>query len=81
METLTPDQQLNEYIMTSLRTIKGLSLQKVEKEFGPEKTNQLLKAAKPHLQNNNLQNLNNFLLITREGKLLTDGIAADLFQL
>ena len=36
-EKLTRAQRLNEYIMTSLRTIEGLDLEVVEKNFSPEK--------------------------------------------
>ena len=42
-ETLTPSQQLNEYIMTSLRTSEGLDLRKMSSEFGVQSPD----AAKP----------------------------------
>jgi oxygen-independent coproporphyrinogen-3 oxidase len=61
--------------------MEGLSLQEVEKEFGQEITHLILKAAKPHLQHDHLKKLNNFLLITNEGKLFADRIASDLFLL
>lgn len=79
VEMLTADQQLNEYIMTSLRTMEGLSLNKVEQNFGKEKTDSLLKAAQPHLKYNYLELGEDFIRTTAEGKLLADGIASDLF--
>ena len=81
VETLTTNQQLNEYIMTSLRTLEGLSLQKIEKDFGEHYLQHLLKAAHPHINRNHLTNTDFFLQTTIAGKLRADGIAADLFQL
>jgi oxygen-independent coproporphyrinogen-3 oxidase len=78
-EVLTKEQQLNEYIMTSLRTIEGLSLQKVLKDYGEDKFEIILKTASSHLKNEHLVVENEYLRITRQGKLLADGIASDLF--
>jgi oxygen-independent coproporphyrinogen-3 oxidase len=36
LEVLTYNQQLNEYIMTSLRTIEGISLTKIKSDFGED---------------------------------------------
>jgi oxygen-independent coproporphyrinogen III oxidase len=78
-EVLTATQQLNEYIMTSLRTAEGLDLEWVNQQFG-EKYGEWLKvkgtkffAAKTLLMSNDRMHL------TREGKLFADGIASDLF--
>jgi oxygen-independent coproporphyrinogen III oxidase len=81
IEVLTKEQQLNEYIMTSLRTMEGLSLKKVTDEFGEPATEKLLLAAQPYIKRNHLKQNSYYLQTTSEGKLLTDGIAADLFQL
>ena len=78
-EKLTPTQRLNEYIMTSLRTMEGLDLKKVENDFG-EKFNIALQDASIKWQNGNkLLTRNSKLILTTEGKLFADGIAADLF--
>ncbi len=81
IETLTTDQQLNEYIMTSLRTLEGISLQKVSSEFGQLRTQELLKSAQPYIQHRTLKLENRHLQTTIKGKLLADGIAADLFRI
>ncbi|HEX8357849.1 MAG TPA: coproporphyrinogen III oxidase, partial [Segetibacter sp.] len=81
VETLSGEQRYNEYIMTSLRTIEGLSLQKVEKDFGKDKYEYLLKTAIPHLNRNHLSMENEFLKTTAKGRFLADGIASDLFYL
>lgn len=78
-EILTETQQLNEYIMTSLRTMEGLDLDHVSTIFGKEKSSEISAAGKKYEQTGKLKNENNKLILTKEGKLFTDGIAADLF--
>ena len=73
-EVLTPVQQINEKIMTALRTDLGLVLKEVATH---ELT--ILKAAQSNLQSGHLILENNTLQLTREGKCLADGIAAALF--
>ena len=70
-EILTGTQKLNEYIMTSLRTKEGLSLAIAGNEL-LEKSQRFITAGLMRLENNSL-------VLTREGKLLADGIASDLF--
>ena len=79
MEILSVEDKYNEYIMTGLRTKKGVSLEKVKDEFGKFFSEYLLKQAKIHLQNNLLILENQTLKISKKGKFLSDGIAADLF--
>lgn len=78
-EVLTETQQLNEYIMTSLRTIEGLNLGHVSSIFGEEKANKIKLAAGKYISTAKLENINSKLVLTKEGKLFADGIAADLF--
>jgi len=80
-ETLTGTQQLNEYIMTSLRTIEGISLKRVKENWGDEKSALLINTAKKHIADGRLILLNDVLQLSADGKFLADGIAADLFQL
>jgi len=74
-EELTETQRLNEYIMTSLRTIEGLRLDLIPEE----RKLQLLATSKKYLDNNLMLLENNSLVLTKEGRLLADGIAAELF--
>jgi oxygen-independent coproporphyrinogen-3 oxidase len=78
-ELLTQTQQLNEYIMTSLRTIEGLDLEHVSKTFGEEKSSKIKVASSKYENTGKLKAINCKLILTREGKLFADGIAADLF--
>jgi oxygen-independent coproporphyrinogen-3 oxidase len=80
VEQLTPMQQLNEYIMTSLRTMEGLSMQKIQQHWGNKALAAIMQEAQPHLHDNNMAQSNQYLHLTNAGKLLADGIAADLFQ-
>jgi oxygen-independent coproporphyrinogen-3 oxidase len=74
-EVLAPVQKLNEYIMTSLRTGEGLDLDKVEKLA----RDKLFGIAGKYIEGGLMKQENNFLVLTKEGKLLADGIAAGLF--
>ncbi|SHF93314.1 oxygen-independent coproporphyrinogen-3 oxidase [Flavobacterium defluvii] len=80
-EILTISDRYNEYIMTGLRTIWGVSLERIEKEFGLEYLNYLKKQSQKFLNDNLLSIENNILKPTPKGKFLTDGIASDLFYL
>jgi oxygen-independent coproporphyrinogen-3 oxidase len=84
VEKLTGNNRFNEYVMTGLRTIWGISYEKVEKEFGALRLELLKKNAKPFLKNGLLEiKLGSFsspsLVTTKKGKFLADGIASDLF--
>lgn len=78
-ETLTPIQHLNEYIMTSLRTMWGLDLQKVTNDWGSEYATQLRKSSEQFIERNRMQYKDNKLTLTTEGRLFADSIAADMF--
>ncbi len=80
-EILTQKDLYNEYLMTSLRTMKGISLAKISKDFGTEILNQLIKNAQKYLDLNLLIIENDFLKTTNKGKFLLDGIISDLFLL
>lgn len=78
-EVLTVTQQLNEYIMTSLRTMEGLNLDYVVRNFGENLSNKLQAASCKYESTGKLKIENNKIILTNEGKLFADGIAADLF--
>lgn len=80
-EILTISDRYNEYIMTGLRTIWGVSLERIENEFGLEYLKYLEKQSQKFLNDDLLSIENNILKPTPKGKFLTDGIASDLFYL
>ena len=79
-EILTYTQKLNEYIMTALRTMEGIDLDVLSLQFEIP-ADPFLKRMDKYMQSNKVVRKENFLQLTREGKLLADGIAADLFYL
>lgn len=81
IETLSKADRYNEYIMTGLRTIWGVSLDRIEIEFGVDYLKYLNKQAQKFLDDNLLSIENSVLKPTPKGKFLTDGIASDLFIL
>ena len=81
VEELSKTDRYNEYVMTRLRTAKGVSLQAVKEQFGTTYYDYLQKQAEPHLQEHLLFEENDFLVVTKKGKFLSDGIASDLFML
>jgi len=78
-EILSKTDQYNEYIMTGLRTIWGVSLERIENEFGRDYLNYLKKQSQKYLKDELLFIENEVLKPTKKGKFLTDGIASDLF--
>lgn len=80
-EILSKEDKYNEYIMTGLRTKKGVSLEKVERDFGKNYSEYLLKQAESHLITELLVLENQILKISKKGKFLSDGIASDLFMI
>ena len=80
-EILSVTDRYNEYIMTGLRTIWGVSLDRVQNEFGFDYLNYLQKQANKFLDDDLLFIENGILKPTKKGKFLTDGIASDLFIL
>ena len=81
VEFLSVSDRYNEYIMTGLRTIWGVSLDRIKLEFGPTYLDYLMKQGQKFLDDKLLTIENNILKPTRKGKFLTDGIASDLFIL
>jgi oxygen-independent coproporphyrinogen-3 oxidase len=80
-ETLSINDKYNEYVMTGLRTVWGVSLEKVEQDFGLNYKIYLLEQGDKHLKNELLYLHNGKLLVTKKGKFLSDGIASDLFKI
>ena len=81
IETLSKTDRYNEYIMTGLRTIWGVSLVRVENDFGKNRLEYLNQQARKYIEQDVLHIQDGILLVTKKGKFLTDGIAADLFML
>ena len=81
VEELSNLDRFNEYIMTSLRTMWGVDLNKIKHAFGKTFVEETLHNIKPFLERNWLLHENEKLLLTADGKLFADYIASELFLL
>lgn len=80
-ETLSKTDRYNEYVMTGLRTIWGISLNRIQTEFGQTYLDYLNQQAAKYIEDHLLFVDENILRTTRKGTFLSDGIASDLFML
>jgi len=81
VEFLSKEDQFNEYLMTGLRTIWGVSLDKIKNNLGEKYQNYLESQSKKYIQQDLLYIENGILKTTSKGKFLADGISSDLFML
>ena len=79
-ETLSMTDTYNEYVMTGLRTIWGVSLSRIASDFGEKYREYALMQAEKHLKDNLLHINGDTLLTTKKGRFLADGLASDLFM-
>ena len=79
-EVLTVKDRYNEYLMTGLRTIEGISLEFVKSTFGLRYAMYLEEQAARHLEGQYFYWDGDHLKISKSAKFLTDGLAADLFM-
>jgi oxygen-independent coproporphyrinogen-3 oxidase len=78
-ELLTENQQLEEYIMTSLRTSEGMDLGFVESHFSGEERTRIGNVLR-NVEKKNYTADKDRIVLTDEGKLFADGIAVRLFR-
>jgi oxygen-independent coproporphyrinogen III oxidase len=81
VEHLATDQKYNEYVLTTLRTMWGTSLDHISKEFGKEYLRHCLAEADEYFSSGMLVRRQEHLYLTEEGKLLADRVASDLFYI
>jgi len=79
VEQLSTLDQINECIMTSLRTMWGLDLTELENRFGQSVKNSVLEDAALFIAEKNLALDDNKLCLTDTGKLMADHIMSELF--
>jgi len=78
-ELLAPEQQYNEYVMVSLRTMWGCSLDKIRQEFGEETATRTSQVADRFIRSGLLREQDGIYFLTDEGKIFADRIAMELF--
>ncbi|NQY09628.1 MAG: radical SAM family heme chaperone HemW [Flavobacteriales bacterium] len=80
-EILTQNEQFNEYVMTSLRTIWGINLEHVQQHFGESFEQHLNLITSSLITSQNIKKEGSILTLTQKGKLIADGISSELFIL
>jgi oxygen-independent coproporphyrinogen-3 oxidase len=65
--------------MTSLRTSWGCNIDKIERDYGESYAHNFLKNIKKYLDSGIMLMKDNSFILTDEGMLFADGVAADLF--
>ncbi|MDP3469289.1 MAG: radical SAM family heme chaperone HemW [Daejeonella sp.] len=78
-ELLSTENKINEYIMTSMRTSKGMNLQSISEKFGSDYSNEIYNGLEPFIGKEWIKLNEQLVTLTREGKLFADHIASELF--
>ena len=78
-EILTEIQKLNEYVMTSLRTMEGMDLDFIEKKFSVSEKNRIQNLLHSKVKKEYFLQQKNRVILTDEGKLFADLISVELF--
>ena len=79
IEVLTEHQKLNEYLMTSLRTIWGCDLNRIEQEWGAQEAAILKKESQIFIEKKWMIIDQQTMKLSKEGRLFADHIASELF--
>jgi oxygen-independent coproporphyrinogen-3 oxidase len=77
-EQLTEKQKYNEYILTRIRTIWGVSLIEIENRFGPEMASYFFKNIDNQIKLNLVVHKNNIFTLTAKGLFISDEIMTNL---
>jgi len=79
IETLSIENRLNEYMMTSLRTSWGMDLNKIHVNFGEQENDRIRESLTTFKENNWINIEADTVTLTKQGKLFADYISASLF--
>lgn len=79
-EILNKNIRYNEYILTGLRTMWGINLDKIEKEFGNEKKEFCSTQIFPYIKKGLVFQEGNRLALSRKGIFISDQIMSDLMS-
>lgn len=78
MESLDRKDQFNEYLLTSLRTIWGCDMNKLEKDYS-EFLYAFSKEVSTLVRKGQLLEIESFVVLTDRGKMIADQVISDLF--
>jgi oxygen-independent coproporphyrinogen-3 oxidase len=81
IETLSREERFNEWVMTGLRTAKGIDLKKSQLEFGVNFKKIYSGEIEKLITDGSAKLEDDQLILTKKGMFLADGIASDFFIL
>ncbi len=79
VEYLTDNDRFNEYLLTGLRTIEGIDLEKINNNFTENYLDFILSETEQLIHQKLVIKNENILTLSLEGRLLADKIISDLF--
>lgn len=77
-EVLSLTERYNDFIVTRLRTVEGVSLLELQQNFGKELYEYCLKNASLSLKDGNLERTSSHLRLTKKGIFISDDLMSDL---
>lgn len=80
-EIIDTQKAYNDYILTGLRTMWGIDLNKISSLFGENMKIYCFRLAQKHLKNGNLKQEKDMLILTRKGIFVSDTVMSDLIYL
>ena len=78
IETINEKTAYNDFVITRLRTMKGMNLNKLSSLFGESRKAYCLKQSQKYIAKGLLLNEDSFLKLTRKGIFISDSIMCDL---
>lgn len=78
-EKLSLIDRYNEYVMTRLRTMWGIDINEIGEKFGANFREHLIFEASKEMKLGFLEQNEEIITVTQQGKFLSDGIASNLF--
>lgn len=78
-ESLTTENRVNEYIMTSLRTMWGMDLAHINQQFGSDYEQKIREGLQILVEKGEVDLSGSVATLTTRGKLLADHITSELF--
>ncbi len=79
-EILSINNQVNEYIMTSLRTKWGMDLKHIEQHFGASIKESINNTLEKEISKEYYEIMDGVVYLNKVGKFMADGIASNLFM-
>jgi oxygen-independent coproporphyrinogen-3 oxidase len=79
-EVLTDTVRFNEFLLTSLRTMWGVDLKEIRKDFGPDLYEALWKGCEPYIGSGHMVRNNETITLSDQGYFISDAIVRDLMM-